>query len=55
MDLFVLAFDLYPVSVAQRVADDLFADNTYADTCLDRIIHKVFRLELNGKNMRNPS
>lgn len=34
---------------------DLFADNTYADTCLDHIIHKVFRLELNGKNMRNPS
>ena len=34
---------------------DLFADNTYADACLDRIIHKAFRLELNGKNMRNPS
>ena len=33
---------------------DLFADNTYADACLDRIIHKAFRLELNGKNMRNP-
>lgn len=34
---------------------DLFADNTYADACLDRMIHKAFRLELNGKNMRNPS
>ena len=34
---------------------DLFADNTYADACLDRIIQKAFRLELNGKNMRNPS
>lgn len=33
---------------------DLFADNTYANACLDRIIHKAFRLELNGKNMRNP-
>ena len=33
---------------------DLFADNTYADACLDRIIHKAFCLELNGKNMRNP-
>ena len=33
---------------------DLFADNTYADACLDRIIYKAFRLELNGKNMRNP-
>ena len=32
---------------------DLFADNTYADACLDRIIHKAFRLELKGKNMRN--
>ena len=31
-----------------------FADNTYANACLDRIIHKAFRLELNGKNMRNP-
>jgi len=34
---------------------DLFDDNTYADACLDRIIHKAYRLELNGKNMRNPS
>ena len=33
---------------------DLFADNTYADAYLDRIIHKAFRLELNGKNIRNP-
>ncbi len=33
---------------------ELFADNTYADACLDRIIHKAFRLELNGRNMRNP-
>ena len=33
---------------------DLFADNTYADACLDRMIHKAFRLELNGKNMRKP-
>lgn len=34
---------------------DLFADNTYADACLDQIIHKAYLLELNGKNMRNPS
>lgn len=33
----------------------MFADNTYADACLDRLIHKAYRLELNGKNMRNPS
>ena len=34
---------------------DLFAENTYADACLDRIIHKAYRLELNGKTMRNPN
>ena len=33
---------------------ELFSDNTYAEACLDRMIHKAFRLELNGKNMRNP-
>ena len=33
---------------------DLFVDSTYADACLDRMIHKAYRLELNGKNMRNP-
>ncbi len=32
---------------------DLFSDSTYADACLDCVIHKTFRLELNGKNMRN--
>lgn len=32
----------------------LLLDNTYADACLDRMVHKAFRLELNGKNMRNP-
>lgn len=34
---------------------ELFADSTYADACLDRIIHKAYRLELNGRNMRNPN
>lgn len=34
---------------------DLFANSTYADACLDRMIHKAYRLEFNGKNMRNPS
>ena len=33
---------------------DLFVDSTYADACLDRMIHKAYRLELNGKNMRKP-
>lgn len=34
---------------------DLFDDSTYADACLDRMVHKAYRLEFNGKNMRNPS
>ena len=34
---------------------EMFKDNTYADACMDRIIHKAYRLEFNGRNMRNPS
>lgn len=34
---------------------ELFSDSTYADACLDRIVHKAYRLELKGKNMRNPT
>jgi len=34
---------------------ELFADSTYADACLDRMVPKAYRLELNGKNMRNPN
>ncbi len=34
---------------------DLFKDNTYADSCMDRLIHKAYRLEFHGKNMRNPN
>lgn len=34
---------------------ELFADSTYADACLDRIVHKAYRLELSGRNMRNPN
>lgn len=33
----------------------LFKDNTYADACLDRLVYKAYRLEFNGKNMRNPN
>lgn len=33
----------------------LFTDNTYADACLDRIVHKAFRLEFKGRNMRKGS
>ena len=28
---------------------ELFAGNTYVDACLDRMIHKTYWLELNGK------
>lgn len=33
---------------------ELFKDNTYADASMDRLIHKAYRIEMNGKNMRNP-
>ena len=33
---------------------DLFIDSTYAEACLSRLIYKSYRLELNGRNMRNP-
>lgn len=34
---------------------DLFKDNTYADACMERAIRGAYRLEFNGKNMRDPS
>ena len=36
---------------------DLFAENTYADSCLTRLTDRrnSYRLEMNGKNMREPS
>ena len=34
---------------------EMFHNNTYADACMDRLIHKAYRLEFNGKNMRNPN
>lgn len=35
---------------------DLFQDNTYADACLTRLTDKrhSYRLEMNGRNMRDP-
>lgn len=33
---------------------ELFKDSTYADASMDRLIHKAYRIEMNGKNMRNP-
>ena len=32
---------------------ELFRDSTYADASMDRLIHKAYRIEMNGKNMRN--
>lgn len=32
---------------------DLFHEHTYADACLNRLLHNAYRLEMNGKNMRN--
>lgn len=28
---------------------EFFADSTYADTCLEHMIHKAYRLEMKGK------
>ena len=32
---------------------DLFQEHTYADACLNRMLSNAYRLEMNGKNMRN--
>lgn len=31
---------------------DLFSNNTYADACMERLIRGAYRLEFNGRNMR---
>ena len=32
---------------------DLFVDHTYAEASLARVLSESYRLEMNGKNMRN--
>ncbi len=32
---------------------DLFQEHTYADACLTRLLSNAYRLEMNGKNMRD--
>ena len=32
---------------------NLFQEHTYADACLNRLLHNSYRLEMNGKNMRD--
>jgi len=34
---------------------ELFRDNTYADACLSRMVHRAHRLEFNGRDMRKPT
>lgn len=33
---------------------EMFKDNTYADACLSRLVHKAHRLEFKGRDMRKP-
>ena len=32
---------------------DMFSDHTYAEASLARVLSESYRLEMNGKNMRN--
>lgn len=32
---------------------DIFKEHTYAEACLTRLLNESYRLEMNGKNMRN--
>lgn len=34
---------------------EMFKDNTYADACLSRLVHKAHRLEFKGRDMRKPT
>ena len=33
---------------------DTIGDSTVADALLDRLVHNAYRLELDGKSMRDP-
>ncbi len=45
----ILVISQFPVSSWY----DMFQDHTYAEACLARLLDKSYRLEMNGKNMRN--
>ena len=32
---------------------DMFLEHTYAEACLARLLSEAYRLEMNGRNMRN--
>jgi DNA replication protein DnaC len=45
----ILVISQFPVSSWY----DMFQDHTYAEACLARLLSGAYRLEMNGKNMRN--
>ena len=45
----ILVISQFPVSAWY----DMFQNHTYAEACLARILSGVYRLEMNGKNMKN--
>ncbi len=45
----ILVISQFPVSSWY----DMFQDHTYAEVCLARLLSGAYRLEMNGKNMRN--
>ena len=45
----ILVISQFPVSSWY----DMFQDHTYAEACLARMLSRAYRLEMNGKNMRN--
>ena len=45
----ILVISQFPVSSWY----DMFQDHTYAEACLARMLSGAYRLEMNGKNMRN--
>lgn len=45
----ILVISQFPLSSLY----DMFQDHTYAEACLARLISGAYRLEMNGKNMRN--
>ncbi len=45
----ILVVSQFPVSSWY----DMFHDHTYAEACLARLLDRSYRLEMNGKNMRN--
>lgn len=45
----ILVISQFPISAWY----DMFQDHTYAEACLARMLSSAYRLEMNGKNMRN--